>query len=74
MPKLTDFLAELPEPKHVALAGALSAALYHAQQAAYCLTDADQDPRHETVAQLLAYLSTAIERLQVACGIVRQRA
>jgi hypothetical protein len=68
----SDFLAELPRDEHLALANAVGEGLHQARIAAQCLTD--DDPQHHTVVQLLAYLSTSIERLQEARAMVSRRA
>lgn len=65
-------LARSHPTAHLGLANALGEGLYQARMASQCLTGAGQDSQRETVVQLLAYLSTAIERLQVARGIVQR--
>jgi hypothetical protein len=69
---MSDFLVELSTEEHLALANAVAEGLHQASQAAQCLTDDDE--QHHTVVQLLAYLSTAIERLQAARAVVQRRA
>jgi hypothetical protein len=59
-------------PLHLALSNAVGEGLHQARQAAQCLTD--DDPQHHTVLQLMAYLSTSIERLQAARAMVQRRA
>jgi hypothetical protein len=72
MLSVADFLAELPEADHKALANAIGAGLHDARLAAQCLTD--PGAHAEDVAQLLAYLSRAIRELEAAREIVRPRA
>ena len=77
MLQVIDFLRQLDESEHLALANAIGEGLHQARMAAECLTQAralDPDPQHANVVQLLAYLSTAIERLQAARSIVQRRA
>jgi hypothetical protein len=69
---ISDFLAELDQAEHLALANAVGEGLHQARQAAQCLTD--DDPQHHTVVQLLAYLSTSIERLRAVRALVQRRA
>jgi hypothetical protein len=69
---LADFLAALPRDEHLALANAIGEGLRQARQAAQCLTDDDE--QHHATLQLLAYLSTSIERLQDARAMVQRRA
>jgi hypothetical protein len=70
--KLADFLAELPESEHPALANAFLQGLHQAGMVARCLTEVDRDDRHEGVVQLLAYRLIAVERLQAARELARR--
>jgi hypothetical protein len=70
MLSVVDFLAQLPEAEHVALANGIGGGLHDARMAAQCLTD--QDPKHEYAAQLLVYLNSAIEHLAAARAIVQR--
>jgi hypothetical protein len=72
MLNVADFLAELPIAERLALLQATGEGLRHVTAATECL--AGVGPRGETVVELLTSLSTAIERLQVARGIVQRRA
>jgi hypothetical protein len=54
------------------LANAIGEGLHQARQAAQCLTDDDE--QHRNLVQLLAYLSTSIERLQAARAMISRRA
>lgn len=67
-----DFLDQLPEAEHLAIADAIGAGLFNARHAAQCLTD--PGPQTENVVQLLAYIATALEALESAREIVRRRA
>ena len=71
MLKVADLLAQLDEAEHLLLANAVGAGLHDALLAAQCLTDPD---RHtQDVAQLLAYLTSAIRELEAARDLVGQR-
>ncbi len=69
---VADLLARLDEAEYLVLANATDAGLMNAQLAAECLTA----PEHQSldVGQLLAYLTQAIEQLETARTLVRQRA
>ena len=69
MLSVADFLAQLPESEHLALGNAIGAGLHDARLAAQCLTD--PGPQAENVAQLLAYLNGAIQRLSAAREVVQ---
>ena len=66
---LVQFLAGLPEGRQRALLDHVGGGLFNARHAAQCVTDPGTR-RHETVPQLLTYLSTAIRELEAARAIV----
>lgn len=66
---LQPWLDNLAKDRLHALLDHAGAGLFNARRAAQCLTD-PATPRHETTAQLLAYLSEAIRELHAARVIV----
>jgi hypothetical protein len=70
MRKIADLLAGLSAEEHQALSSALREGLGQAARAERCLTD--DDLRQGDAAQLLGYLSTAIEQLDQARDIARR--
>ena len=71
MLKVADFVKQLPEAEHVALANHVGAGLHGARLAAQCFTD--PTPQSEDVAQLLAYLSCATREFEGARALVVRR-
>ena len=69
---VADFVQQLPESEHTALANHVGAGLHAARLAAQCFTD--PTPQAESVAQLLSYLSRAIRALEAARAAVFRHA
>ena len=70
MRRIVDFLAGLSTGEHQALTSALREGLRQTARAERCLIE--DDLQQGDVAQLLGYLSTAIEQLDLARDIVRR--